>query len=280
MASKTAINAFENQLQNALKEASIRAAASLFATNPGMTLEDFYSVMRPQGVTESITIGEMAAAISGNQGQGAPGLMTRRASQPRSAAPNVEGVSPQARPSKPKKLSNVDCRTTEGRAEYHAVVLAYLAWVGDWVTGPEILKNCGGDRNQLGAAMRTYLVPNGLAFRKGHSFGMRYKIGKGKSQYKQQARTTTSNGKVTARTIAGKLAYRAKILKFMHGNKWWSGKEISRACGGNAAQRKRMLNNLIEEGVVEHNGESTTNVRYRIKRKAAKRGVKLPRNHR
>ena len=264
MATNNDINAFGSQLNAALKTAAITAAASLFRDNPSMTLEDFYAVMRPQGVTETITIGELQSALTGEL------VLAPIKSQPAPSTSTVAKPAPAVGSGKPKKLINVECRTIEGRQLYQATILAYLQWAGDWVTGPEILKNCGGNRVQMGTAMRSYLIPNGHVLRDGWSFSTRYKASARSSKKKpakKAAKKAGSNGAIDARTNAGRLAYRYSIIKYLHGNKWRSGPEISDACGGNANQRLNMLRNLIEEGIVEDNGESTGNLRYRRTRK-------------
>lgn len=256
MASNSAITSFESQLQSALKEAAINAAASLFTSSPEMTLEDFYAVMRPQGVTETIKLGELAGALSGSP------VAYTSVIKPAASTFSVEhtgNVQP-----KPKKMRVVNCRTVEGQLEYERAILSYLEWSGDWVSGPEIMKNVGGTKSQMSTTLRNYLVPKGHAVRIGETYGTRYKIGSGKkSMRRRKAGKEAENGQVDSRTKSGREAYRATILRFMRGKKWLSGPEISEACGGNENQRKRMVGNLISEGIVEHNGKFANARRFR-----------------
>ncbi|TEU11087.1 MAG: hypothetical protein E3J21_24515 [Anaerolineales bacterium] len=276
-ATKTTINAFESQLAIALKAASITAAANVIQSNPDMTLEDLYAILRPQGVTESITLAEIINAMSGE-----PVVVTTaqvRAGRPR-ATPSAAPAKPK-KPRKPSRVPEVNCMTKAGQEAYHRAILEYLAGVDDWVRSPDVTAFCGGDKSQIGTAMRKHLIPSGLVKSKGKTFGLHFAItskGKRKAAGGSAVTATRSAPGVTrrqkngigdsSRTHAARDAYRATILKFLHGSKWRAGPEISAACGGGApARRKRALKHMIEEGVVESNGKLTGAVRFRLARK-------------
>ena len=139
---------------------------------------------------------------------------------------------------------------------------------------------CGGTVGQLGVAMRKHLIPAGLVKSKGKTIGLHFAItAKGKQKVKSGTATAQSRKRRVrraprggadigddSRTIAARDAYRAAILTFMHGSKWVSGPEISAACGGGPARRKRAIRNLIADGMVEHNGKMTGSSRWRRRR--------------
>jgi len=275
---KGAINAFESQLATALKSAAITAAANLFTNNPEMTLEDFYAVMRPQGVTENITLSELHAALSGVVTLPVAVLSPAPARKPASfdqAAGRRRRV--------PNTPPTVSCQTREGQMAYHQSILEYLA-IENWVRSPQIMEFCGGTAGQLGVAMRKYLIPGGLVKSKGKTIGLHFAVtAKGKQKAKSGTKVTLSTAQSRSRrgrpaprgdadigsdsrTLAARDAYRAAILTFMHGSKWVSGPEISKACGGGPARRKRAIRNLIAEGMVEHNGKMTGSSRWRRRR--------------
>lgn len=267
---KGAINAFESQLATALKSAAITAAANLFTNNPEMTLEDFYAVMRPQGVTESITLMELHAALSGEPVP-TPAVVI-------AAVPTKKPASFSQAAGRGKQTPVVSCMTREGQEAFHRSVLEYLSMVDDWVRSPDISAFCGGDKSQLGTAMRKHLLPAGLVKSKGKTYGLHFAItAKGSKKVNSASpitRTTaarraprgTDDVGEDSRTHADRDAYRAAILKFMHGSRWVSGPDISAACGGAPARRKRAIRNLIAEGMVEHNGKMTGSSRWRRQR--------------
>lgn len=280
---KTTINAFESQLAIALKAASITAAANVIQSNPDMTLEDLYSILRPQGVTESITLTEILSALSGEEvvvTSVAP--MARSRSEFRGkkhVSAHVATPAPK-KPRKPSRVPEVNCMTKAGQEAYHRSILEYLAGVDDWVRSPDVTAFCGGDKSQIGTAMRKHLIPSGLVKSKGKTFGLHFAItSKGKrkadggsavtaTRSAPEKKQAISNGVGdSSRTAAARDAYRKAILKFLHGSKWRAGPEISAACGGAPARRKRALMHLVEEGVVESNGKLTGAVRFRLARK-------------
>ena len=290
-ANKTTINAFESQLAIALKQASITAAATVIQNNPEMTLEDFYSIMRPQGVTESITLGELLSALSGEEVVVTAPLRTaqvRQAARSATVSKAAPAATSPAKPRKPAKVPEVNCMTKAGQEAYHRSILEYLTAVDDWVRSPDITTYCGGDKSQIGTAMRKHLIPSGLVKNKGKTYGRHFAItSKGKRKAASGSAVTASRAAPTnlgrtktkrkrasvngigdsSRTIESRDAYRAGIMKFLHGSKWRAGPEISAACGGAPSRRKLALKHLIEEGVVESNGKATGAVRFRLARK-------------
>lgn len=280
-AKKSITNAFESQLAVALKTASIAAAVNVIENNPDMTLEDFYAVIKPQGMTESVTLGELVQAMSGEEV-----VVTAAPSRkPRATAVAAAPAKPK-KPRKPSKVPVVNCMTKAGQEAYHRSILEYLAGVDDWVRSPDITTFCGGDKSQIGTAMRKHLIPAGLVKSKGKTYGLHFAItSKGKRKAaggsaitspraaptslgrKKKKRVSTNGIGDSSRTIAARDAYRATILRFLHGSKWRSGPEISAACGGAPARRKRALKHLVAEGVVESNGKATGAVRFRLARK-------------
>lgn len=286
-ANKTTINAFESQLAIALKQASITAAATVIQNNPEMTLEDFYSIMRPQGVTESITLGELLSALSGEEVVVTAPLRTaqvRQAARSATVSKAAPAATSPAKPRKPAKVPEVNCMTKAGQEAYHRAILEYLTAVDDWVRSPDITTYCGGDKSQIGTAMRKHLIPSGLVKSKGKTYGLHFAItSKGKrkaesgsaitsaraapTKSSSSKRRATANGiGKSSRTIEARDAYRAAILRFLHGSKWRAGPEISATCGGAPSRRKLALKHLIEEGVVESNGKATGAVRFRLAR--------------
>jgi len=265
-------NAFESQLAVALKTASITAAASVIQNNPTMTLEDFYAIIQPQGVTETITMGEIASALSGEVV-----VVTTRPFR-------KEKASVSESPSKSAKsavVPVVNCKTKAGQEAYHRSILEHLDAVDIWIRGSDIIAACGGTLAQVGAAMRNNLIPAGLVKSRGKTFGLHFavtskgrrKAGSGSAVTMTRASTKGASrgaSKVdigeNSNTHAARDAYRSVILKFMRGNKWYSGPEINKACGGNHSRRKRAVNNLIAEGLVEHNGKLTGASRWRLAR--------------
>jgi hypothetical protein len=189
-----------------------------------------------------------------------------------------------AKPRKPAKLPVINCMTKAGQEAYHRAILEYLTAVDDWVRSPDITTYCGGDKSQIGTAMRKHLIPSGLVKSKGKTYGLHFAItSKGKrkaasgsavtaaraapTKSSSSKRRTSVNGiGDSSRTIEARDAYRAAILRFLHGSKWRAGPEISEACGGAPARRKRALKHLVEEGVVESNGKATGAVRFRLAR--------------
>lgn len=287
MATKKSIaNAFESQLAIALKSASITAAAIVVKSNPDITLEDFYTLVKPQGFPENITLGELVQALSGDSVRLSiihPGVSTQQA--PAKTKKKSAAVVAKGKPRKPSKLPEVSCMTKAGQEAYHRSILEYLTAVDDWVRSPDIMEHCGGDSSQIGTAMRKHLIPTGMVKSKGKTYGLHFAItSKGRRKAVSGSAVTASRPAPVksgaskkradavdigddSRTQAARDAYRAVVLKFLRGNKWQSGPEISAACGGNAARRKRVLRNLIEAGVVEHNGKMTGGARWRLARK-------------
>ena len=279
-AKKSITNAFESQLAIALKTASIAAAVNVIENNPDMTLEDFYAVIKPQGMTESVTLGELVQALSGEEV-----TVTVAPSRTPRATASAAPARPK-KPRKPSKVPEVNCMTKAGQEAYHRSILEYLAGVDDWVRSPDITAFCGGDKSQIGTAMRKHLIPSGLVKSKGKTYGLHFSItSKGKRKAASGSAITSARAAPTnlgrtkkkrvsvngigdsSRTIEARDAYRATLLKFLHGSKWQSGPEISAACGGAPARRKRALKHLVEEGVVESNGKATGAVRFRLARK-------------
>jgi len=251
------INAFEQQLAIALKQASITAAVGVIQNNPDMTLEDFYAVIHPQGVTESITLGELQAALTG-QALPAPVLMPTPLQ--RAAAP------PAPRLSQPPK---VNCLSNAGQEAYHYSILQSLAAMEEWIRGPDLREYCGGSKGQFNIAMRKHLIPEGLVKTRGAYSGMGYAItAKGKKRAARRA-PTASQFQVRERAkpspshrITG---YREIVLNFLQQNpQWHSGEDVSNACGGTLASRRQCLKSLVSDGLVERNGEYTVRMRYRI----------------
>lgn len=250
MGKKAISNAFESELANALKTAAVQAAVNIIQSNPDLSLEDFYTVMRPQGVTESITVGDLVAVLNGKS-------VTAPAS--------VKGGSPPSKKSKARKISKkqkVDCRTREGQRSYHASIVAYLRDAGDWVSSKDIRENCGGNTNQCIIALANHLIPEGIVEKRGLTFATEYRIaGGGKRQSVAEAE---ASDEVNATTRAGKEAYHNAIIRFLKRSKSWkSGLEITANCGGNKSQRNRALTELVETGYIEDNGVLRTGKRYR-----------------
>jgi hypothetical protein len=168
--------------------------------------------------------------------------------------------------------------TKAGQEAYHRSILEYLSAVDDWVRSPDITDYCGGDKSQIGTAMRKHLIPAGLVKSKGKTYGLHFAI-TSKGRRKAAAgsavitaprsapkRATASGIGESSRTHAGRDAFRAAIIRFLRGGKWRAGPEISEAVGGAASRRKRALRQLIEEGVIEDNGKMTGAVRFRLTR--------------
>ena len=281
-AKKSTINAFESELAIALRSAAITAAANVIQSNPDMTLEDFYAVIKPQGMTETVTLAQLMAAVSGEEI-----VVTAAAPPPRSTPRATAAPTGPKKVRKPAKLPVINCMTAAGQEAYHRSILEYLASVDDWVRSPDITAYCGGDKSQIGTAMRKHLIPSGLVKNKGKTYGLHFAItSKGKRKAASGSAVTASRAAPTdlgrtktkkkrtsvngigdsSRTIEARDAYRAGILKFLHGSKWRAGPEISAACGGAPARRKLALKHLIEEGVVESNGKATGAVRFRLAR--------------
>ena len=263
MGKKKAINSFESELAIALKTAAVQAAANLIRANPELTLEDFYTVMRPQGVTETITIGELSAALAGE-------VVIPLLPPAPAAATKKKAIAPTAsakprKPRKPKREPEVDCRTIYGQQKYHASIVAYLRAVDDWVSGPDIRIHCGGTASQLRSALLYNLISDGIVEKKGETYGSRYRLAK-KGRRNKTGIETVAEGEVDARTHAGRDAYHTSIMRYLRKSKAWrSGVEISETCGGNKSQRNRAMNHLIEEGLVEDNGKLRQAKRYRAK---------------
>jgi predicted transcriptional regulator len=257
MGNRKNADSFENQLAIALKLAAVHAAANLIRSNPELTLEDFYSVMRPQGVTETITIGELMQALSGN---------AVRMALPRSAPSAASTPTPSGAPKKPRKRPNVDCRTIAGQNAYHSSILTYLRDVDDWVRGPDIQDHCGGTKSQFRSALRN-LARDGYVEKEGETYGSRYRLSR-KNRRKKTTIEASENDDVNARTHAGRDAYHKSILRYLKKSRgaWRSGNDISEHCGGNKSQRNRALNNMLSDGLVENNGERRQAKRWRALR--------------
>ncbi len=275
MGRKTAINSFEGELAIALKTAAVQAAANLIRANPELTLEDFYTVMRPQGVTETITVGELSAALAGEAV--VPLLPHAPAPAPKKKAIAPTSPTKSGKPRKPRKPPKVNCLSRAGQEAYHQSILRYLAAVDDWVRSPDIMEHCGGNKGQIGSALRKHLVASGYVKVRGKTYGMEFCItSKGKRKAASGspvtvARSTTKHEAaagadgVNARTDEGRAAYHTAILRYLRKARgaWRTGVQISGACGGNKSQRNRALNNMLAEGLVEDNGERRQAKRWR-----------------
>lgn len=279
-ATKNFVNSFKGQLEYALKTAAVNAAVNLIRSNPELTLEDFYTVMRPQGVTETITVGELAAAFTGKpvaqqQVASTPARATRTAlpaATPEPAPAKTARPKKRRRPARPPK---VNCLTEEGRAKYRQSILERMAETKDWMRNNEIRPYCGGETHQFTPFMRNYLIDEGLVRTRGTGPGKQYRItGKGlkkigkfpkvadKKPKKSGDRRT--NGSRSALTLEGQHEIHQDILRFLDKqNDVVTGTDIRNAVNITKHQLKSAMGHLIPDKMVKATG-ATFGRRYNI----------------
>lgn len=276
-ATKNFVNSFKGQLEQALKAASINAAVNLIRSNPELTLEDFYTIMRPQGVTETITVGELASVLSGPSGgmparpapiiSVSPSAATRPTRTPQSPPP-VAQTKPKG-PRSPSRPPKVNCLTEAGRNEYLHRILECMATTKDWMRNNEIRPFCGGETHQFTPFMRNYLVDAGLVRTRGVGPGKQYRItGKGLKKvgkFPKVADKLSSHqsgalvsGKKNALTLTGEHQIHQGILSFLSKHKGLvTGPQIMKGIGITKSQlRTAMAKNLIPKRLVKATGNT------------------------
>ena len=310
-APKNFASAFEGQLAAALKQAAIHAAAGLIRSNPELTLEDFYTVMRPQGVTETITVGDLANALAGKPISDTPPAVASAPAR-RAVAPAPAAAKPAAAPAaasaaipmprKPRRVPSVDCTTRDGRRAYHSAILHYLGAVGGWTRFVDIYAYCGGESYQFGDTMRKYLIPAGLVKTRGNGPGKYYGItAKGIKHVRSglepsgiepaaapakpavdtsgevripKPRRPSKPPHVNCLSQEGFDAYKTAILRYLAAaNTWVSGPQVRVYCGGTKGQLNTMMRKHLEkQGLVLTRGEFNGK-RYAISAKGRKLAI-------